>query len=170
MYNYVIVSVHPKTYSVTHRSYHKDHDAAQSSLKEEAANFITLYKRYQTVLYINNLDEIAAHPKIKYFLRMPDEKSEDRIEVYERVKQLNKGYVWNSSYYELKLIKIFDVVPTNFPSKDLGSVSNTVSGYQWAEKLNANTKESNQKNVNQIALMDELTKKVMKRRQKFNYE
>lgn len=171
MFHYAVISIHPKTHSVTHRSYHQTHQEAISSLKDEVANFITNYKRYQTVMYINHIEDIEKHPKIKYFLRIPDEMP-DRIEVYERIKKVSKGYVYNSSYYESVLIKIFDVVSTNMPSKD-GSFtcgSQASSDYQWAEKLNADTQESQQANLNQVALMEELSKKVLKHKERMKYD
>lgn len=169
MFHYAIISIHPTTYAVNHRSYHQTHQEALSSLKDEVANFITNYKRYQTVMYINHIEDIEKHPKIKYFLRIPDEMP-DRIEVYERVKKVSKGYVYNSSYYVPELIKIFDVVSTNMPSRDGSFVSGATSDYQWTEKLNAETKESQKQHVNQVALMEELTKKVLKHKKRMNYD
>ena len=107
MYSYSVISIHPQTFCVAVRGYYHIYRDAVKALREEATDYITKYKRYQTVVYVNNDEEMDNHPDIKYFLKTSDQYP-NRVEVYERRKVVQKGWLWNGKKSVVDLIKVFD--------------------------------------------------------------
>lgn len=165
MYSYAVISIHPKTFSVANRGYFTTFRDALKALRDEATDYITKYKRYQTVVYINNDEEMEQHPDVRYFLKLSDQ-FPNRIEVFERRKVVDKGWLWNGKHYDVELIKVFDVVSANLPQEN-GVQFPPVGDYEWASKIQKETQKNQEVNLSQCKMMDELRSALETRRLKF---
>lgn len=158
MYSYLIISIHPRTLCTSICSYFNTYRSAMKSLREEAQDYITKYKRYQTVIYINNDEEIGNHPDVKYFLKISDQ-FPNRIEVYERRKIVDKGWLWNAKKTELDLIKVFSVINSNLPEES------NVQSFDQEDYRHTNENNVNRvNNVSQVKMIEELREALELRR------
>lgn len=165
MYSYSVISIHPKTFCVANRGYYTTYRDAVNALREEATDYITKYKRYQTVVYVNSDEEMVNHPDVKYFLKISDQ-FPNRIEVLERHKIVTKGWIWNGKSYEVELIKLFDIISANLPNGQ--NIVTSDDDFQWVNNIQKESKQNYTEHANQAKVMDELREALNKRRKKFH--
>jgi len=166
---YAVVSIHPQTLHISHRSFHENHQDAVKALKEEVTDYITNYKKYQTVIYINNKSEMSNHKDTKYFLKISN-KYPNRISIYERSKVINPGYIYNTTNTKIEKIKVFYVVEMNIPSSS-DTVLRTIvadDNMHWVNNIQQSSKQANILNSMRVDLVEELKKSLVQRRTKFN--
>lgn len=102
---YIIVSCLLKTLEISHRSTYKTRVQARKSLQKEAQNWILQTKP-------GNEWEVVTGtivPKTKYFIKM-DENNEDIIYVFERIENISKGWVYNSTDISVNKLAQFSIV------------------------------------------------------------
>jgi len=112
---YIIVSCLLKTYEISHRSTHKTRTAARKNLQKDAQNWILQTKP-------NNEWEVITHKKdattkTKYFVKT-SAKNEDVISVYERVENVQKGWIYNSTNIQLVKLIAFSVLDVTVESEE----------------------------------------------------
>jgi len=164
---YSVISIHPQTLHISHRSFHENHQDAVKALKEEVTDYITNYKKYQTVIYINNKSEMNNHKDTKYFLKISN-KYPNRISIYERTKIIDAGYIYNSTKTKIEKIKVFYVVEMNIPSSSQNTVIVADDNMHWVNNIQKNSKQANILNSMRVDLVEELKKSLSQRRIKFN--
>ena len=166
---YAIYNIHPQTLNITIRSLHKTYTEATTSLKKQVTDYVTIYKGYQTILYINNTSEIDSHPDTKYFLKFSD-KFTDRISIYEQTTKIDKGYVYNSVDRQFSKIMIFSILDLSIIN-ETDSTDNVVvyDNIDFIQKMNNNSKNniSHGKHVN---LIEELKERLDERRIRFKQD
>lgn len=164
---YAVVSIHPQTLHISHRSFHENHQDAVRALKEEVTDYITNYKKYQTVIYINNKNEMNNHKDTKYFLKVSN-KYPNRISIYERSNIINHGYIYNTTKTKIEKIKVFYVVEMNLPNSIETNVIVADDNMNWVNNIQKSTKQANIINGMKVNLVEELKKSLKDRRSKFN--
>lgn len=116
---YIIVSCLLKTYEISHRSTFKTRLAARKNLQKEAQNWLLQTKP-------NNEWEVLAcekdaTTKTKYFI-IPSDTNEDVLSVYERVENVQKGWIYNSTTVQLNKLVNFTVLDITVESEELETV------------------------------------------------
>lgn len=116
---YIIVSCLLKTYEISHRSTYKTRLAARKNLQKEAQNWLLQTKP-------NNEWEVLASEKdattkTKYFI-IPSDTNEDIISVYERVENIQKGWIYNSTNVNLVKLANFTVLDITVESDEVETV------------------------------------------------
>lgn len=168
---YAVVNIHPETLHICHRSFHQTHQEAVVALKEGVTDYITNYKKYQTVIYINNKAEINNHKDTKYFLKVSN-KYPNRISIYERRQTINKGYLYNSTQTHVDKIKVFYVTEISIPNmqQQKNEVQNTVTDLNWVNQIQHKSREANISHAIRVNMIEELKKQLQDRREKCKFE
>tara|TARA_R100001163_G_scaffold65473_1_gene62751 strand:- start:367 stop:867 length:501 start_codon:yes stop_codon:yes gene_type:complete len=165
---YTVISIHPSTLHVAHRSFHATHQEAVKAMKSEVTDYITNYKKYQTVIYINNKDEMKNHKDTKYFLKVSN-KYPNRISIYERKKVVDVGYIYNGKKTSVEKIKVFYVSELSLDDETKRSVQ-TDNDLNWVSNIQRNSKQSNLSHGVHVDVIEELKAKLDTRRSKFHYD
>lgn len=163
---YAVVSIHPQTLHISHRSFHENHQDAVKALKDEVSDYITNYKKYQTVIYINNKNEMNNHKDTNFFLKISN-KYPNRISIYERNKVINQGYLYNTTQTKIEKIKVFYVVEINISNSTNSNIVVADDNMHWVSNLQKTTKQANIVNGMRVNLVEELKKSLKDRRSKF---
>jgi len=163
---YGVISIHPQTLQVSHRSFHLTHSDAVKAMKDEVTDYITNYKKYQTVIYINNKEEMKNHKDTKYFLKVSN-KFPNRIAIYERRQIVDAGYIYNTTHTRVEKIKVFYVTEISIPHE--GVVSNTTdNNLDWVNSIQRVSKSSNLAHGVHVNMIEELKLALEDRRKKIN--
>lgn len=158
-----VVSIHPSTLHLCHRSFHTTHQAAVKALKDEVTDYITNYKKYQTVIYINNKEEMDNHKDTKYFLKVSN-KYPNRISIYERRKVTDAGYIYNSTKTSVEKIKVFFVTELSIPSRDDDLVVAADDDLNWVNTIQKKSQQENLSHGVHVNMIEELKSKLQTRR------
>ena len=163
---YGVISIHPQTLQVSHRTFHMTHADAVKAMKDEVTDYITNYKKYQTVIYINNKEEMKNHKDTKYFLKVSN-KYPNRIAIYERRQTIDAGYIYNSVQTKTEKIKVFYVTEISIPYE--GTVSQTTdNNLDWVSNIQRTSKTSNLAHGVHVNMIEELKLALQDRRKKVN--
>lgn len=166
---YAVYNQHPRTLNITIRSLHKSYPEAVEALKKQVHDYVTIYKGYQTILYINNEDEIETHPETKYFLKFSDEYS-DRIYIYEQTKKLEKGYVYNSTTHNVEQIMLFSILDLSIINDNQDNDNVVVyDNIDFIQKMK-NHDKNNLAHGQHVNLIQELTDHLKVRRARFDQD
>jgi len=165
---YSVVSIHPRTLHLSHRSFHTTHQAAVKAMKEEVTDYITNYKKYQTVIYINNKEEMDNHKDTKYFLKVSN-KYPNRISIYERRNIVNAGYIYNSNKISVEKIKVFFVTELSIPNKDDDLVVAADDNLNWVNTIQKKSQQENLSHGVHVNMIEELKSKLQNRRERVKY-
>lgn len=168
---YAVVSIHPETLHLSHRSFHQDYQEAVQALKTQVTEFITNYKKYQTVIFIDNKSEIKNHKNTKYFLKHSN-KYPNRISIYEKRKTRVPGYLYTSHPTKIEKIKVFFVTEVSLPISlpNCPAMPSATSQQQWIKEIEQESQQRNTANISHIEMMEELKKQLADRREKTKFE
>lgn len=93
---YLIISVNPKTWNTETKKLTSDFKHAIDCLNSEATNFVKVYRNYEQPIRINSKNEIDNHPETKFFIKSSNKQVNRKINIYERRKGQDKGWLYNS--------------------------------------------------------------------------
>jgi hypothetical protein len=163
---YAVISIHPRTLHISHRSFHKTYSDAVKAMKDEVTDYITNYKKYQTVIYINNKEEMKNHKDTKYFLKVSN-KYPNRISIYENRTIVNEGFIYNTSRSQIEKIKVFYVTELSMPSEGEPIVV-VDDNMNWINSIQRSSKNSYSNNEARVGVIEELKAKLQDRRLKID--
>lgn len=163
---YAVISIHPRTLHISHRSFHKTHSEAVKAMKDEVTDYITNYKKYQTVIYINNKDEMKNYRDTKYFLKVSN-KYPNRISIYENRTIINEGYIYNTSRSQVEKIKVFYVTELSL-SSDGEPIVVVDDNMNWINSIQRASKDAYINNEARVGVIEELKAKLHNRRLKID--
>jgi hypothetical protein len=163
---YGVISIHPQTLQVSHRSFHLTHSDAIKAMKDEVTDYITNYKKYQTVIYINNKEEMKNHKDTKYFLKVSN-KYPNRIAIYERRQIVDSGYIYNTHRTRTEKIKVFYVTEISIPNEGVSALT-TDSNLDWVTSIQKVSKTSNLAHGVHVNMIEELKSALADRRKKID--
>lgn len=121
---YLVYSIHPKSYKVTARSVHRDHEQAISALVKQSYDYITKYRGHKDLKSAKSLEEIDQAEGPGFFYIISDD-FDDRLTIYEKKEISKAGYV-ASAKYEIHPYLIFSMA--NLPH--IPGSANSDTGHQ----------------------------------------
>lgn len=156
---YIIISLQLKTSDISFRSSYKTRLQARKNLLKEAQGW--LVKTKPNTEWENISHKTDASNKVKYYIK-PSSKNEDLVSVYERVENVTKGWIYNTTAVQLVKIMTFSVLDiTEEQSGEEPTIRYITAPIQEKPVLTESDKEVVVRKQNVI---NELTKKLEQRR------
>ena len=110
---YLLYSLHPKTFKLTARSIHRDHDQAVSALVKQSYDYITKYRGHKDLTPIKNIQELEVVDKPAGFYYLISDEIDDRLIIYEKKQIIAAGYL-SKAQYEIMPYLIFAITQMPF--------------------------------------------------------